>query len=67
MFFGIVFLTSLGPKLGGVTLQKDSIIPSIKAFIKKYPKLTRFLANYVDNFYEDYSAYKLFFQRYQSI
>jgi len=48
-------------------LQKDSIILSIKAFIKKYPKLTRFLANYVDNFYEDYSAYKLFFQRYQSI
>ena len=43
-------------------MQKDSIILSIKAFIKKYPKLTRFLANYVDHFYEDYSAYKLFLQ-----
>jgi len=48
-------------------LQKDSIILFIKAFIKKHTKLTQFFANYVDNFYEDYSAYKLFLQRYQSI
>ena len=41
-------------------LQRDSIILSIKALVKRYPKLTRFLANYVDHFYEDYSAYKLF-------
>jgi len=43
-------------------LQKDSIILPLKGFIKKYPKLTRFLANYVDHFYEDYSSYKLFLQ-----
>ena len=43
-------------------MPKDSIILSIKALIKKSPKLTRFLANYVDHFYEDYSAYKLFLQ-----
>ena len=44
-------------------MQKDSIILSINAFINKYPKLTRFLANYVDHFYEDYSSYKLFLQK----
>ena len=43
-------------------LQKDSIILPIKAFLKQYPRLTRFLANYVDHFYEDYSAYKVFLQ-----
>ena len=43
-------------------MQKDSIILPIKAFLKQYPRLTRFLANYVDHFYEDYSAYKLFLQ-----
>ena len=43
-------------------MQKDSIILSIKAFLKQYPRLTRFLANYVDHFYEDYSAYKVFLQ-----
>ena len=43
-------------------MQKDSIILPIKAFLKQYPRLTRFLANYVDHFYEDYSAYKVFLQ-----
>ena len=43
-------------------MEKDSIILPIKAFLKKYPRLTRFLANYVDHFYEDYSAYKVFLQ-----
>jgi SAM-dependent methyltransferase len=43
-------------------LKKDSIILPIKTFLKKYPRLTRFLANYVDHFYEDYSAYKVFLQ-----
>jgi len=43
-------------------LKKDSIILPIKAFLKKFPRLTRFLANYVDHFYEDYSAYKVFLQ-----
>ena len=43
-------------------MKKDSIILPIKAFLKKYPRLTRFLANYVDHFYEDYSAYKVFLQ-----
>ena len=57
-----MILTSLIYKLEEVTLQKDSIILPIKAFIKKYPKLTRFLANYIDHFYEDHSAYKLFLQ-----
>ena len=41
-------------------MEKDSIILPIKTFLKKYPRLTRFLANYVDHFYEDYSAYKVF-------
>ena len=43
-------------------MKKDSIILPIKAFLKKFPRLTRFLANYVDHFYEDYSAYKVFLQ-----
>lgn len=44
-------------------MQKDSIILPIKAFIKQSPKLTRFLANYVDHFYEDYSAHKVFLEK----
>jgi SAM-dependent methyltransferase len=47
-------------------LQKDSIILPIKAFIKQSPKLTRFLTNYVDHFYEDYSAYKVFLEKNRS-
>mgnify|MGYP002629199630 CR=1 FL=1 len=43
-------------------MQKDSIILPIKAFIKQSPKLTRFLANYVDHFYEDYSVHKVFLE-----
>ena len=43
-------------------MQKDSIILPIKAFIKRSPKLTQFLANYVDHFYEDYSAHKVFLE-----
>jgi hypothetical protein len=47
-------------------LQKDSIILPIKAFIKQSPKLTRFLANYVDHFYEDYSVHKVFLEKNRS-
>ena len=47
-------------------MQKDSIILPIKALIKQSPKLTRFLANYVDHFYEDYSVYKLFLEKNRS-
>lgn len=44
-------------------MQKDSIILPIKAFIKQSPQLTRFLANYVDHFYEDYSVHKVFLEK----
>lgn len=44
-------------------MQKDSIILPIKAFVKQSPKLTRFLANYVDHFYEDYSAHRVFLEK----
>jgi len=44
-------------------LQKDSIILPIKTFIKQSPKLTRFLANYVDHFYEDFSVHKVFLEK----
>ena len=47
-------------------MHKDSIILPIKAFIKQSPKLTRFLANYVDHFYEDYSAHKVFLKKNQN-
>ena len=47
-------------------MQKDSIILPIKALIKQSPKLTRFLANYVDHFYEDYSVYKQFLEKNRS-
>ena len=47
-------------------MQKDSIIIPIKAFIKQSPKLTRFLANYVDHFYEDYSVHKVFLEKNRS-
>ncbi|MBC8283348.1 MAG: methyltransferase domain-containing protein [Nitrospinae bacterium] len=47
-------------------MQKDSIILPIKAFIKQFPKLTRFLANYVDHFYEDYSVHKVFLEKNRS-
>ena len=47
-------------------MQKDSIILPIKAFIKQSPKLTRFLANYVDHFYEDYSVHKVFLEKNRS-
>ena len=47
-------------------MQKDSIILPIKAFIKQSPKLTHFLANYVDHFYEDYSVHKVFLEKNRS-
>jgi SAM-dependent methyltransferase len=47
-------------------LQKDFIILPIKILIKKSPKLTRFLSNYVDHFYEDYSVHKLFLEKNRS-
>ncbi|MZH46263.1 MAG: class I SAM-dependent methyltransferase [Nitrospinae bacterium] len=47
-------------------LQKDSIILPIKKFIKQSPALTRFLANYVDHFYEDYSSHKVFLENNRS-
>ncbi len=47
-------------------MQKDSIILPIKAFIKQSPGLTRFLANYVDHFYEDYSVHKVFLEKNRS-
>ena len=47
-------------------MQKDSIILPIKNFIKQSPKLTRFLSNYVDHFYEDYSVHKVFLEKNRS-
>ena len=47
-------------------MQKDSIILPIKALIKQSPKWTRFFANYVDHFYEDYSVHKVFLEKNRS-
>jgi SAM-dependent methyltransferase len=47
-------------------LQNDSIILSVKRFIKKSPFLTRFLLAYIDNFYFNYSDLQKFLKQNRS-